>query len=255
MKFELKQNYQLAIEAKGNTNAASRTANGDGGREYTVTYKDVDGKLAPAGSVVRVFFAEGTTSRTGTKVHVDDTLNGEAVYDINATSKDTFVTGGNYVDLKVDSKGQVTFTVTGLKDSYATPIAIINNGTKPNEVDSADLVQNGGITYFVNAEIKDAKLSITSAKTNKSVTSVTVDEDAWFTYSSVDQNGFTYYSDSTKSFVTTFQVDTRFADVDVYDQSGAKLNPVSSVNGRSTFYVTAVNGVAKLKLMVNQLVK
>ncbi|MFJ8263024.1 S-layer homology domain-containing protein [Rummeliibacillus sp. NPDC094406] len=193
----------LKVEAVGTQNAAydkSSTASdaddvNSGGREYTATITDKDGKLAPAGTKAYVTFKKGDVSAYG-----DVRVNGQTV--TSATDE---------VLLTVGKDGKVTFKVTGAKDAYVAPTVFIENGTTSVELDDADLSFTAEKTYFIAPVVKDATLTVDDAD-KKVKTNAT----AKFTYQSVDQNGFDYASDyNSGKYQVSFEVSAKFADVTV----------------------------------------
>ncbi|NYV65733.1 S-layer homology domain-containing protein [Bacillus sp. Gen3] len=232
VKFDLSHTLGLDVKAEGSQNAASiSTENkGKGGREYTVTVTDKDGKVAPKGTVAYVTFQKDSLSKDK-NVYVDNVL---------------AEVGKTYAIKVTNDKGQASFVLTGQKDAYATPTVFLNNGTsKEVALDDNDLQKVGEITYFVNAVVENATLTITDKNGNE-VTSVVNGDPATFTYQSVDQNGFDYYT-GTGSYEVTFQVTAQFGDVTVTTEGGSVLGTVKK-GTTETFKVNAKNGTAKIKV-------
>ncbi|OOP67744.1 hypothetical protein BWZ43_14175, partial [Heyndrickxia oleronia] len=232
VKFDLSHTLGLDVKAEGSQNAASISTEdkGKGGREYTVTVTDKEGKVAPKGTVAYVTFQKDSLSKDK-KVYVDGSL---------------AEVGKTYAIKVTNDKGQASFVLTGEKDAYATPTVFLNNGTsKEVALDDNDLQKVGEITYFVNAVVENATLTITDKDGNE-VTSVVNGEAAKFTYQSVDQNGFDYYA-GTGSYEVTFQVTAQFGDVTVTTDGGSVIGTVKKGTTES-FKVTASKGTAVIKV-------
>ena len=191
----------LKVEAVGTQNAAfdkSATASdakdvNSGGREYTVTVTDKDGKLAPAGTKAYVTFKKGDVSD-----YNDVRVNGQ-----------TISSATDYALITVGKDGKATFKVTGAKDAYVAPTVFIENGTDSIKLDDADLSTTAEKTYFLAPSVKDATFEA-SKETTSAVNPIT------FTYQSVDQNGFPYASDyNNGKYKVSFEVSATFADVTV----------------------------------------
>ncbi len=210
-----------------------------GGRDYKAVLKDLNGKLAPSGTEVKVSVATGSALTTTGPVYLVDN-NTSTVYRLdNSKSTQEFT-------LKTDSKGEVSFTLFGAKDSYATPTVFVETG-KGAGLDKDDLQQVGEIVYFGDAVLTTAKLTVNG----KEETNAAVSGRAAFTYQSVDQNGKHYFENN---FVVTFQVETTFSGATVFDAQGNVLGTVNqgsmgsgkfvvpTTNGKATIYVEAGNG-------------
>ena len=215
--FAAQATQVITVDAKGTVNAAaakSLVVNDDvaanlGGRDYTVTVKGTDGKLAPKGTKVLVGFKKGDVKGDVKVFGYNE--KGEVV---NPTPS-TVTTDGAISTVKefeVDAKGQVTFRVAGEKDAFAKPTVFINNGDKSgavdNKLDDKDTQTTAETTYFLASKVADAKLEV-----NDLDKKVNAGETAVFTYSALDQNGFVYALDNdTKA---TFEVTAKFSDVEV----------------------------------------
>ncbi|MEK5172284.1 S-layer homology domain-containing protein [Heyndrickxia sp. FSL W8-0496] len=184
VKFELKHDLGLTIKAEGVQNAATyKNATETGGRDYTVTYTDKDGKAASPGTKVKV--AIDTTGVKG-DLHVLDSDGKE----ISATSK---VGATNYYEVKVEKEGKALFTVASTNvNDYVSPVAFIDNGksTGNGVLDKDDLQAQGEITYFVANVTYSAEL-VALDKNDVPVKDVLANgtEYAKFVYGLVDQNG------------------------------------------------------------------
>ncbi|MEK5483964.1 flagellin hook IN motif-containing protein [Viridibacillus sp. FSL R5-0888] len=231
VKFDLSHTLGLAVKAEGVQNAAAINSNGtgNGGREYTVTVTDKEGKLAPAGTKAYVTFASGSLSSDRT-VNIDGKL---------ATI------GGSY-EITVEKDGKASFTLTGNKDAYATPTIYLDNGATNGKLDASDLQTVGETTYFVNAVINNSDLKITNSVTKKEVTSVAAGTPATFTYQSLDQNGFPYYAGN-GYYEVTFEVVAQFGDVTVTNAAGNTIETVKQGTTKS-IKVNAAKGVAVINV-------
>ncbi|MBK3497132.1 hypothetical protein JFL43_20310 [Viridibacillus sp. YIM B01967] len=215
--FEKHSTVGVSVKAIGESRAASKTAKGDGGREYTVTVADKDGKLAPNGTKAYVTFAEGSLSKDK-KVYINGSV---------------AVEGGRHL-VTVEKDGQVTFKLTGELDGYATPTVYLDNGKTVGSFDKEDEFAVSEQVYFVNAVVENAKLAPNKEK-------VEIGTPATFTYQSVDQNGFPYYADN-GVYEVTFQVQAHFGDITVDGKSVSAGKPGS-------FTVKSTNGVASIKVV------
>ncbi|MGG2109348.1 S-layer homology domain-containing protein [Lysinibacillus pakistanensis] len=224
-----------------------------GGRDYKAVYTDKDGKIASSGQAVKVSLKIGSAKQqnqaAATPVYLVDN-NSYTVYkltDFNRTTPEEFT-------LLTNSKGEISFTVLGGRDSYATPTVFLETGDRAG-LDKNDEQQVGEIVYFGDRFINKAKLTVNGEAT----ANATVSDNAVFTYESVDQNNKYYYIPGvTQNFVATFQVSTTFANATVTNTTvgGNGLlgtrnqgNVASaSVNQGSTdsFDVTAQNGRAQI---------
>nr|WP_259548873.1 S-layer homology domain-containing protein [Heyndrickxia oleronia] len=184
VKFELKHDLGLTIKAEGVQNAATyKNATETGGRDYTVTYTDKDGKAASPGTKVKV--AIDTTGVKG-NLYVLDSDGKE----ISASSK---VGATNYYEVKVEKEGKALFTVASTNvNDYVSPVAFIDNGksTGNGVLDKDDLQAQGEITYFVANVTYSAEL-VALDKNDVPVKDVLANgtEYAKFVYGLVDQNG------------------------------------------------------------------
>ncbi|MFY0741509.1 S-layer homology domain-containing protein [Solibacillus silvestris] len=194
-KFELKHSLGLTIKAEGVQNAATWVNDVQtGGRDYTVTYTDKDGKAAAPGTLVKI-----AIPRVGGAISVLNS-DGDAVASIGSDASNY------YYQLPVEAKGEFTFTVVSTSTAaYVSPIVFIDNGktTGVNVLDTDDLQSQGEVTYFVSTVNYSAALKALDAPNGKPVTSVIYGgTPAYFTYELVDQNGKprAYNQDTVVSF-------------------------------------------------------
>lgn len=250
--FAANQTAEVTVEAAGVANAAARNANsgtGQGGREYTVTLKDKNGKIAPKGTNVTIFFDKKTSGNSNNQtpnLSVTQIVDKEEKTTTPVTPVDSNNLTAGGVTYQVDDKGQVTFVVRGQVNDFATPIVVYDNGRTAGILDTADAQKAGDIVYFGNATVGASKVKVTSVATGKEVTQIVGADQAKIEYIALDQNGFPYYNSSTTAFDTTFSFVDPFAN---YSVTGATL--VSSENGRKTYKTTAVNGVATVYVSSN----
>lgn len=203
VKFELKHELGLTIQAEGVQNSATYLNDTEtGGRDYTVTYTDKNGKVAAPGTKVKV--AIDTKGVNGT-LHVLDADNKELTYTTSATTP-----GTRYYEVTVEKEGKAKFTVSSTNvNDYVTPVAFIDNGksTAAGALDADDLQAQGEITYFVADVTYAAKLSAVDAA-GKEVKAVVANgvEYADFVYSLVDQNGKPRRSKDGNATTVSFEV-------------------------------------------------
>ncbi len=212
-----------------------------GGRDYKAVYTDKDGKLAQSGQQVRVSLAYGSAKQaaqaSATPIYVVD-KNTRTVYRVS-----DFTKSSEEFTLTTNAKGEVSFTVIGGRDSYATPTVFLETGDKAG-LDKNDEQQVGEIVYFGDRVINKAKLTVNDENT----ATATVADNAVFTYESVDQNDKYYFIPGTQNFVATFQVSTTFASAAVANTTNGLNTALGTVNQGSTqsYDVTAVNGRAQI---------
>ncbi|EKU42195.1 S-layer protein [Lysinibacillus fusiformis ZB2] len=228
VKFALNHTLGLTVKAEGVQNAAAINAKGtgQGGRTYTVTITDKDGKVAPAGTKAYVTFAENSYS-TDKQVRVVSSDDKKSELASKNTRFEIEVTG---------SKGEAKFKLVGQRDGYATPTVYLENGKEPG-LDKNDLQTVGEATYFVDAVVANATLTIKDSK-DKEVTTLPTSEVANFVYQSVDQNGFDYYTGNGQ-YEVSYQVTAHFADITANGQ-------LVKAGTTATFKVPASAGKAVL---------
>lgn len=181
--FEAKHALGLTIQAAGVPNAATyKSKTETGGRDYTVTYVDKDGKPAAANTVVQVAIPVQTAS------------NGVFLIDADGNQV-AGTTQGEYRVFNVTVKGtegKAKFTVGSTSvTQYVEPIAFIDNGTgigKKAGLDATDLQAKGEATHFTDAVTYSTSLTLVDAN-EKEIKSVYTGEAAYFLYETVDQNG------------------------------------------------------------------
>lgn len=235
VKFALSHTLGLTVKAEGVQNAAAINAKGtgQGGRTYTVTVTDKEGKVAPEGTVAYVTFADGALSKDRAEnVHA---LNADGEIEKSYTNVQT----DQIIPVKVyGSKGEAKFLITADKDGFATPTVFVDNGSTTGKLDKNDLQTVGETTYFVDAVITNSKLE--AKVKNKVVTSTSGSNTVDFIYSSVDQNG-NKYAAATSNYEVSYEVTAQF--VDVY--AGTTLIKKGTTQ---TVKVNAINGVATLPI-------
>ncbi|MFJ7697862.1 S-layer homology domain-containing protein [Lysinibacillus fusiformis] len=219
-----------------------------GGRDYKATVTDKNGKTAPAGTPVKAEINIGSALKTnGGAVYVVDNNTRTVTKLTNDAS--TPVTGiKKTANLTTNAKGEVSFTLIGYKDAYATPTVYVESGDKAG-LDANDLQQVGEIVYFSDAVVKTASLTVDEK-------SVTASETVEYTYSTVDQNGKAYRPATTSAnYLVTFEVSTTFNPVNVTVgtgsfASGSTAGEVAQGStGTGTFVVkTNAQGVASIKV-------
>jgi trimeric autotransporter adhesin len=232
--FELKHTLGLTIKAEGVQNAATYVNDVQtGGRDYTVTYTDKDGKAAAPGTLVKI-----AIPRVGGNISVLNS-DGEAVGSIGSDAANV------YYQLPVEAKGEFTFTVVSTSTAaYVSPIVFIDNGktTGVNVLDTDDLQAQGEITYFVSTVSYSAALKALDAPNGKPVTSVVYGgTPAYFTYELVDQNGKprSYNQDT----VVSFELRAGTGDINV-DGTVIKAGNTGTVRNTITAGNTSTNVAA-----------
>ena len=132
VKFALSHTLGLTVKAEGVQNAAAINAKGtgQGGRTYTVTVTDKEGKVAPEGTVAYVTFADGALSKDKAEnVHA---LNADGDIEKSYTNVQT----DQIIPVKVyGSKGEAKFLITADKDGFATPTVFVDNGSTDGKLD------------------------------------------------------------------------------------------------------------------------
>ncbi|WP_163151579.1 S-layer homology domain-containing protein [Anoxybacillus sp. MB8] len=228
VKFENVQLVEVLVESIGTKDAAAISVGGEGGRDYKVTVRDKDGKLAPKGTKVYVTIEKGNLDG---KVWLQRSADQGGNYLFNGT---------NLIALETDKDGVVQFTLIGEKNAYATPTVFVDNGTKAVELDSADAQAKGEIVYFGDAKVEKATLKVYDAS-GKEVSSVNAGQTVTYKYQVVDQNGKEYKAGT---HTATFEVyNNGFSPVVA---NGVTIEPYkyasipfTAVNGASTLTVTA----------------
>lgn len=244
VKFALNHTLGLTVKAEGVQNAAAiNTGNalnkgtGEGGRTYTVTITDKDGKVAPAGTKAYVTFAEGSYS-TDKKAYIK---NGDTRVEVKKNVTQEIVVKGD--------KGEATFTLVGDRDAFAAPTVYLENG-KEAGLDKADLQTVGETTYFVDAVITNATLKVKNAD-GKEVKTLPSSQTAYFEYQSVDQNEFDYYAGN-GVYEVSYQVTAQFADVKANGKTvkagTTETIKVNSVNGKAILAVESDNVASNVSI-------
>ena len=254
--FTANQTAEISIASTQVSAAAARNlANGNqGGREYTVTLKGKDGKVAPEGSVVRVLFQKATSGNSNgtttglTVTPVVDGVEGSA----QPVTPSTTDANTDAATLTVDKNGQAKFIVRGNQNDYAVPVVYFNNGKTDSvniaKLDSSDAQAIGEIVTFGAAKVGASKIQILDATTNKPVTSISETKDALIKYTAVDQNGYKYYNTTSANFVATFAFDSAFANYVVTGEPGTLVTPITNETNRKSYRATASNGEVTLRV-------
>ncbi|MFJ7848278.1 hypothetical protein ACIQXR_05405 [Peribacillus sp. NPDC097224] len=235
--FSLQNALQLAVKAEGEQYSAQYSVNplgkdpettGLGGRDYTVTVTDKNGKLATEGTIAHVFFETGNI-KNADKVFV---VSGKNIYASTAV-----------VPVIVGKDGKASFRVLGDGvDTFAKPTVFLNTAgsTTTPVLDKTDVQTVAETTYFTAAKVKNAVLTVSKAST-------TVNTDATITYQSQDQNGFPYSPGP--AYDLTFDVTSTFGDVTVKDVNGDVLEVTQNLGTTKTYKVKAdVTGKAVIKV-------
>ncbi|OBW58858.1 hypothetical protein A9986_07900 [Solibacillus silvestris] len=278
VKFSQIDRLAIAVVGEGTADSAeyytapgAYNSNSAGGRTYTVTVTDKDGKVAPAGTVAYVSFAD---------------LAGD-VYFTTGTANFVKLAKNDIKAITVGKEGKAQFRVAGKgATTYVKPTVFLNTAgdVSPVKLDKADVQQVAEITYFKSPVVTNASLKVTDANGNE-ITSRTAGEDAFFRYQSVDQNGFPYrpgtYTTTpgsttiiyvqqvdpvtgvitfvpkevkvdpitSNNYVLAFDVTSTFGNAEVRNESGTLLTAVQNVGSTKTYHVNSnVNGEAVVRV-------
>lgn len=247
VKFSQMDKLAIKVAAEGVANSAEyvdtpKAYNGNsvGGRTYTVTVTDKDGKVAPEGTKAYVAFEAGN-------------IEGD-VYFSTGTADFVKVSAGNVKEVTVGKEGKATFRVAGKgATTFVKPTVFLNTAGSTTDVklDKTDVQVVGEVTYFKTAEVKSAVLTVKD-KFGRTVTSLSSGEEAFFTYQSVDQNGFAYRPASTTTGATTqtvwVPVDAdKDGVVDYYVQETRTVGGTTVTEYTLAFDVTSLFGNATVK--------
>lgn len=244
VKFSLVNALKVSVKAEGTEKAAEYksipVAYDDvsaGGRTYTVTVTDKDGKLAPEGTVAYVAFEKGNIS--GNVYFSTGKQNFQAVTDTTTP-----------IAITVGKEGKATFRVAGSgSKTFVKPTVFLNTaGTvSPVALDKTDVQVVADPTYFTEAVVKNAVLTVKDVKQND-VTSLVVGNEAYVTYQAVDQNGFAY-APSNSQYDLPFDVTSTFGNVTVKSLDGTTLNAIQNLGGVKTYKVSSdANGLATIRI-------
>lgn len=273
VKFSKIDRLAITVKAEGSADSAEYDSIpttydrvSTGGRTYTVTVTDKEGKIAP----------EGTTAYVGFK---KDNVSGD-VYFSTGTNNFTKVTADSVFPVRVGKDGKATFRVAGKgATTFAKPTVFLNTAgdTTPVKLDSGDVQQDGEVTYFKSPVVANATLTVKD-QYGRTVTSLNAGQEAYFTYQSVDQNGFAYRpvaagngsttqlvwvpvygkdaagnniligykqelvevpgtGNSVQQYNLTFDVTSLFGNATVKDAGGSVLNPSQNLGNTKTYQV------------------
>ncbi|MFE6166448.1 hypothetical protein ACFVP8_01090 [Viridibacillus arvi] len=241
VKFELKHQLGLTVQAQGVQKAAtwktSGLSQGKGGRDFVATYTDKDGKAASEGTTVFVAIPKSGLKST-TDVNVLD-ANGDSAPLVNSDS--SYI----YYSVTVGKEGKATFTVNSKNENdYIAPVTFIDNGTSNGAVslDKNDLQAAGEITYFVDKVTYAAQLKATS--NGKAITTLVADgtTSADFKYVLVDQNGKERTADEGTSVSFSLSVGTGKVKVGntVYTPGSYKVETGTIAAGSSNVSISVI---------------
>lgn len=270
VKFSQINRLALTVKAEGTANSAQYAqvpvaydVNSAGGRTYTVTVTDKDGKLAPAGTVAYVTFEK-------------DNIVGD-VYFTTGTSNFVKVGVDSVQQITVGKDGKAQFRVAGTgATTYVKPTVFLNTAgsTSPVKLEktgsTTDVHQVAEVTYFKAPVVTNAVLSVKD-QYGRTITSLNAGQDAYFTYQSVDQNGFAYRPTTTTgsttqtvwkpvtladgkigyvqetvtvpggttvtSYTLAFDVTSTFGNAIVKDAAGVTLPAVQNLGNTKTYHV------------------
>lgn len=187
VKFSRVDRLAITVAGEGTADSAeyhnvpvAYDTNSAGGRMYTATVTDKDGKVAPVGTTAYVTFKTGNVAGD--------------VYFTTGTKNFVKVTAGAAYPITVGKDGKAQFRVAGKgATSYATPTVFLNTAGSTTDVklETGDISQDAEVTYFKTPIVTNAALKVTD-QYGREISSLTAGQDAYFTYQSVDQNGFEY---------------------------------------------------------------
>lgn len=271
VKFSKVDRLAVTVKAEGSADSAEydvipTTYNrvSTGGRTYTVTVTDKEGKVAPEGTIAYVGFKTGNVSGD--------------VYFSTDTNDFAKVTTSSVFPVRVGKDGKTTFRVAGKgATTYVKPTVFLNTAgdATPVKLDTNDVQQDGEVTYFKTPVVANATLTVKD-QYGRTVTSLSAGQEAYFTYQSVDQNGFAYrptavtsgsttqtiwvpvygkdaagnnillgYEQKTvtipgstvEQYNLTFDVTSLFGNATVKDAGGTVLNPSQNLGNTKTYQV------------------
>lgn len=280
VKFSQMDKLAIKVAAEGVANSAeylttpkAYDGNSIGGRTYSVTVTDKDGKVAPEGTKAYVAFEAGNISGS--------------VYFTTGTADFVKVSAGDVKEITVGKEGKATFRVAGQgATTFVKPTVFLNTAgkTSPVELDKTDVQTVSEVTYFKSPVVTNATLKVTDIY-GRTVTTLESGKDAYFTYQSVDQNGFDYRPNGNTTGQTTqtvwkpvqqpdgtwifvqetittgttvyeynlaFDVTSTFGDAIVKDAAGTLLNPSQNLGNTKTYQVKSdANGKAIVRVTSN----
>lgn len=212
VKFSQVDKLAVAVTAEGTANSAAsdlgvatvgKTAGTTsiGGRTYTVTVTDKDGKVAPSGTKAYVTFEAGNYAVESGKGIYFQTGSGtfeNILGGVNGTTPKVF-------EVTVGAEGKAKFRVAGNgATSFVKPTVFLNTAGAVNApaLDKTDVQTVAEVTYFKAPTVSNAVLTITDSN-GRAVTSLASNQYAYFTYQTVDQNGFAYKPTAITTGTTT----------------------------------------------------
>lgn len=227
-----------SAEYFGNVAPVAADANSAGGRTYTVTVTDKDGKVAPAGTVAHVKFED---------------MAGD-VYFQTGNANFVKLAKNDIKPLTVGKDGKVQFRVAGKgATSYVKPTVFLNTTGSVTQValDKADVQTVAEVTYFKTPIVTNASLEVTDIN-GREITSISANQDAYFTYQSVDQNGFAYrpgnYTVTPGSTTTIYVQETNpVTGVVTFVPKVVPIDPITANTYVLAFDVTSTFGQAVVK--------
>lgn len=174
--------YDIDVVRDGGEEAAIGLSNG---REYKITVKNKDGKVA-ANEIVNVAFNEDLDRNIHT--------NTEA-YFVKEDDNGDLYDAGDSVTVKTDSKGEATFVIASNNNKdYATPIAWIDinsSDAKEGRFDEGESYKLAAISYFADAKLTDGTVKAynDAVNPNKAVKELDGDQTATFKFTAANQSG------------------------------------------------------------------
>lgn len=174
--------YDIDVVREGGEEAAVGVTNG---REYKVTVKNKDGKVA-ANEIVNVAFNEDIDRNIHT--------NTEA-YFIKEDAAGNPYDAGDSITVKTNSKGEATFVIgSNNNKDYATPIAWIDinsSDAKEGRLDEGESYKIAPISYFAESKLTDGAVKAynDAVNPNKTVKEINGLQTATFKFTAANQSG------------------------------------------------------------------
>lgn len=178
----VQSSYDIDVVREGGEEAAIGLSNG---REYKITVKNKDGKVA-ANEIVNVAFNEDIDRNINTNTDA---------YFVEEDDNGDLQNVGDSVTVKTDSKGEATFVIASNNDKdYATPIAWIDinsSNAKEGRFDEGESYKIAPISYFAQPKLTDGALKAYNddVNPNKAVKELDGNQTATFKFTAANQSG------------------------------------------------------------------
>ncbi|MBB4823235.1 hypothetical protein HNO89_000453 [Sporosarcina luteola] len=215
--------YDIDVVRDGGEEAAVGVTNG---REYKITVKTKDGKVA-ANELVNIAFNEDIDRNIHTNTQA---------YFIKEDANDNPYKAGDSIVVKTDSKGEATFVIGSDYDKdYATPIAWIDinsSNAKEGKLDEGESYKLAAISYFAQAKLTDGTVKAynDAENPNKSVKELNGLQTATFKFTAANQSG------KTMSLPSGYEIDATFT---VFNTGSNDITVNGQVVSPNRSYTTA----------------